>query len=33
VVLVNNGQSDVIVERETLEDIISHDLVPGRLRG
>jgi diaminopimelate decarboxylase len=32
VVLVNEGQADVIVERETLEDIIAHDVVPGRLR-
>ncbi len=32
VVLVNNGKADVIVERETLEDLLSHDLVPGRLR-
>jgi diaminopimelate decarboxylase len=32
VVLVNEGRSDVIVERETLEDLLSHDQVPGRLR-
>jgi diaminopimelate decarboxylase len=32
VVLVNEGESDLIVERETLQDLLSHDLVPGRLR-
>lgn len=32
VILVNEGSSDLIVERETLDDLISHDLVPGRLR-
>jgi diaminopimelate decarboxylase len=32
VVLVNEGESDIIVERETLQDLLSHDLVPGRLR-
>lgn len=32
VVLVNESKSDLIVERETLEDLLSHDLVPGRLR-
>jgi diaminopimelate decarboxylase len=31
-VLVNNGQADVIVERETLEDLIAHDTIPDRLR-
>ncbi len=31
VVLVNEGQSDIIVERETLEDLISHDVIPERL--
>ncbi len=31
-VLVNNSQSDIIVKRETLDDIISHDLIPGRLK-
>ena len=30
-VLVNNSQSDMIVKRETLEDLISHDEIPGRL--
>ena len=32
VVLVQDGKSDLIVERERLEDLLSHDLVPGRLR-
>jgi diaminopimelate decarboxylase len=32
VVLVNEGQSDIIVERENLQDVLSHDVVPGRLR-
>lgn len=27
-VLVNNSQSDIIIKRETLDDLISHDLVP-----
>ena len=30
-VLVNNSQSDIIVNRETLEDLISKDIVPDRL--
>ena len=30
-VLVNNSQSDIIVNRETLEDLVSHDLIPNRL--
>ena len=30
-VLVNNSQSDIIVKRETLEDLISHDEIPDRL--
>jgi len=30
-VLVNNSQSDIIVYRETLNDLISHDVVPERL--
>ena len=33
VVLVCEGEAELIVERETLEDLLSHDLVPGRLRG
>ena len=32
VVLVNDGQADVIVERETLDDLLAHDRVPERLR-
>lgn len=32
VVLVNEGQSDLIIERESLQDLLSHDLVPDRLR-
>lgn len=31
VVLVNNSQSDIIVNRETLDDLISHDVIPNRL--
>jgi len=31
-VLVNNSQSDIIVNRETLDDIISHDVIPDRLK-
>lgn len=31
VVLVNQGQVDVIVQRESYEDIISHDIIPERL--
>ena len=31
-VLVNNSQSDMIVSRESLEDLISHDIIPSRLR-
>lgn len=31
VVLVNSSQSDIIVNRETLDDLISHDVVPSRL--
>jgi diaminopimelate decarboxylase len=31
VVLVNEGQSDVIIERETLEDLIARDMIPERL--
>ena len=30
-VLVNNSQSDIIIKRETLDDLISHDVVPDRL--
>ncbi len=31
VVLVNEGEADLIIERETLEDVLSHDLLPSRL--
>lgn len=31
-VLVNNSQSDMIVKRETLDDLISHDEIPDRLK-
>ena len=31
-VLVNNSQSEPIIRRETLEDLISHDLIPDRLK-
>lgn len=30
-VLVNNSQSDIIVKRESLDDLISHDVIPDRL--
>ena len=29
-VLVNNSQSDIIVKRETFEDLVSHDIIPDR---
>ena len=29
--LVNNSQSDIIINRESLDDLISHDVVPNRL--
>ena len=31
-VLVNNSKSDIIINRETLEDLISHDVIPDRLK-
>ena len=31
-VLVNNSQSDIIINRETLDDLISHDVIPDRLK-
>ena len=31
-VLVKDGKSDIIINRETLEDLISHDVVPDRLK-
>lgn len=30
-VLVNNSQSDIIINRESLDDLISHDVIPDRL--
>ena len=30
-VLINNGNADVIIERETLEDLIAQDKIPDRL--
>lgn len=30
-VLVNNSQSDMIIKRESLDDLLSHDLIPDRL--
>ena len=31
-VLVNNSQSDIIVYRESLEDLIARETIPNRLR-
>ncbi len=31
VVLVNEGEAEIIVERETLQDLLLHDIVPERL--
>lgn len=31
-VLVNNAGAEVIVKRETLDDLVSHDVIPDRLR-
>ena len=31
-VLVNNSQSDIIIKRESLEDLITHDIIPDRLK-
>ena len=31
-VLVNNSQSDIIVSRESLEDLVAHDSIPDRLK-
>lgn len=30
-VLVKDGQADIIIERETLDDLVSHDRMPARL--
>jgi diaminopimelate decarboxylase len=32
VVLVNDGEADLIIERESLEDVLAHDLIPARLQ-
>lgn len=32
VVFVKNGEADVVVERETYQDLISHDRIPERLK-
>ncbi|SEN20469.1 diaminopimelate decarboxylase [Lihuaxuella thermophila] len=32
VVFVQNGKADLVVERETLQDLISHDRIPSRLK-
>lgn len=31
-VLVNNSQFDIIIKRESLEDLIAHDIIPDRLK-
>ena len=31
-VLVNSGQSDIIVNRESLEDLVAREVIPDRLR-
>lgn len=31
-VLVNNSRSDLIVKRESLDDLVSHDIIPDRLK-
>ncbi len=31
-VLVNNGKSDIIIKRESYDDLISHDIIPERLQ-
>ena len=30
-VLVNKGQSDIIIKRETYDDLIKNDVIPERL--
>ncbi|MCI1273952.1 MAG: diaminopimelate decarboxylase [Clostridiaceae bacterium] len=32
-VLVNSSQSDIIIKRETLDDLISKDVIPDKLKG
>ena len=31
-VLVNSAQSDMIVNRESLEDLVAREIIPDRLR-
>ena len=31
-VLVNNSNSDIIITRESLDDLVAHDRIPGRLQ-
>lgn len=31
-VLVNDSQADIIIRRETLDDLVSHDVIPDRLK-
>ena len=31
-IIVNNGESEIIIKRETLDDLISHDEIPERLK-
>lgn len=31
-VLVNESESEIIIQRETLDDLISHDIIPDRLK-
>lgn len=31
-VLVNDSNSDIIIKRETLDDLIAHDIIPDRLK-
>jgi len=31
-VLVNDSQSDIIIKRESLDDLISHDIIPDRIK-
>ena len=33
VVFVQNGQADVVYERETLDDLVRQDRIPARMRG
>ncbi len=32
VVLVQDGRAEVIVQRETLDDVLSHDVIPEHLK-